>query len=151
MKSAPPTIPYGVVACTLIYQTTFLEIAVYIYIYTLVFKKVDISKICISFASLRETKEKTKGIYIYIYFWNVNLFENECIYTFFIYQNTPKKKAVVILKRQSCTIVGKGRLRKSLLPVNYDFRSWTYLLVDFDKGLFTLEADQDQCVVLTLQ
>ena len=39
-----------------------------IYIYTLVFKKVDISKIYISSVSLGETKEKTKGIYIYIYF-----------------------------------------------------------------------------------
>ena len=39
-----------------------------IYIYTLVYKKVDISNIYISFVSLGETKEKTKGIYIYIYF-----------------------------------------------------------------------------------
>ena len=40
----------------------------YIYIYTLVFKKVHISKIYISFVSWDETKEKTKAIYIYIYF-----------------------------------------------------------------------------------
>ena len=38
------------------------------YIYTLVYKEVDISNIYISFVSLGETKEKTKGIYIYIYF-----------------------------------------------------------------------------------
>ena len=62
VKSTPPTIPFGVVACTLIYQTTFLEVAVYIY--TLVLKKVDISKIYISFASLRETKQR---VYIYLY------------------------------------------------------------------------------------
>ena len=35
-------------------------------IYTPVYKKVDIS-IYISFVSLGKTKEKTKGIYIYIY------------------------------------------------------------------------------------
>ena len=52
--------------------------------YKLVFKKVDISKIYISFVSLGETKEKTKGVYIYIYFWNVNLFENERIYIIYI-------------------------------------------------------------------
>ena len=40
----------------------------YIDIYTLVLKKVDISKMYISFVSLGKTKEKTKGIYIYIYF-----------------------------------------------------------------------------------
>ena len=36
--------------------------------------------------------------------------------------------------------------RKSRL--NCDFWKWTYLLVDFDKWLFTLPADQDQCVLL---
>ena len=34
------------------------------YIYTLVFIKVDISEIYISFVLFRETKEKTKDIYI---------------------------------------------------------------------------------------
>ena len=36
----------------------------------------------ISSVSLGETKEQTKGIYIYIFFWNVTLFENECIYIY---------------------------------------------------------------------
>ena len=51
---------------------------IYIYIYTLVFIKVDIQKyIFLLFFFSRETKEKIKR---YIYFLYVNLFENECIY-----------------------------------------------------------------------
>ena len=52
---------------------------IYIYIYT---RLVDISKIYISFVPLGETKEKTKGTYSYIYFWNVNVFVNECVYIY---------------------------------------------------------------------
>ena len=86
VKSTPPTIPFGVVACTLIYQTTFLEVAVYIY--TLVFKKVDISKIYIYFASLRETKEKTKGIYIFIYISEMSTFLKTRAYILSLYIKT---------------------------------------------------------------
>ena len=46
------------IICSLIFLFFLLS-------HTLVFKKVDISKICISFVSLGETKEKTKGISIY--------------------------------------------------------------------------------------
>ena len=86
VKSTPPTIPFGVVACTLIYQTTFLEVAVYIY--KLVFKKVDISKIYIFFASLRETKEKTKGIYIFIYISEMSTFLKTRAYILSLYIKT---------------------------------------------------------------
>ena len=51
-------------------------------IYTRLQKGWHFKYIYISFVSLGETKEKTKAIYIYIYFWNVNLFVNECIYFF---------------------------------------------------------------------
>ena len=53
-----------------------------IYIYTLVYKKVDISEIyinictfCFFFCFAQRNKR-------YIYFWNVNLFVNECIYIY---------------------------------------------------------------------
>ena len=85
VKSTPPTIPFGVVACTLIYQTTFLEVAVYIY--TLVFKKVDISKIYISFASLRETKQRVY-IYIFIYISEMSTFLKTRAYILSLYIKT---------------------------------------------------------------
>ena len=52
----------------------FFYISAGIIPYTLVYKKVDISNTCISFVSLGETKEKTKGIYIYIYISEMSTF-----------------------------------------------------------------------------
>ena len=55
-----------------------------LYVYTRFQKGGHFKYIYISFVSFGEIKVNTKGIYIYIYFWNVNLFVNECIYITYI-------------------------------------------------------------------
>ena len=70
---------------------------IYIYIYIHSFSKGSTFQKYLSFVSLGEAKEQTKGIYIYIFFWNVNLFENECIYICCV-KKRYRKKAVFLQK-----------------------------------------------------
>ena len=61
----------------------------------------------------------------------------------------PKKEGSSHFKTTKLYYSWQGEVEEIAVTGKLRF-SMTYLLVDFDKGLFTLQADKDQCVLLTL-